>query len=160
MNKLDTEDINKIVGLMTESGLTEFEIEQEGFKLRICRGLGQSLQISPASTVVSPQMHFASEPNEGDARASATSNSQEQATNLQVVKSPMVGTFYAASAPDKPPFVKVGDLVKEDTAVCIIEAMKVMNEITAEKVGKIERILVENGQTVEYGQPLIEIKVD
>ena len=132
---------------MKRSDLSEFELEEESFRLRICRGGGQVTYIpapahSPAPVAASP------------AEAPAPTAPDES----KLVKSPMVGTFYAAPSPDSSPFVKVGDSIGEDSVLCIIEAMKVMNEIKAEKRGTLAEILVENGESVEFGQPLFRLR--
>jgi len=135
---------------MKESDLSEFEIEQEGLKLRICRS--GTTAISPIAATATPQITVNTD----------SSNSTEliaEETGIQLIKSPMVGTFYQASSPESPPYTKVGDTVEPTTVVCIIEAMKVMNEIHAEAQGKVVEVLIKNGATVEYGQPLFKIKV-
>ncbi|MCC5805658.1 MAG: acetyl-CoA carboxylase biotin carboxyl carrier protein [Opitutales bacterium] len=148
-NNLDIKDIKQIVDLMKRSDLTEFEIEEEGLKLRICRSGGvvvENRAPSPVAAAVPPA-----------AVESATTAAPAEASG-KVIKSPMVGTFYSAPSPDSPPFVKSGDEVTEDSTVCIIEAMKVMNEIKAEISGKIAEVLVKNGESVEFGQPLFRVK--
>ncbi len=142
---MDTENITKIIGLMTESDLTDFEIEQEGLKLRISR----ASSTAPAYAVAAPQVSLT---QAGSSVATVEAPVQDDA-NVTVIKSPMVGTFYAASSPEAKPFANVGGAVSETSVVCIIEAMKVMNEIHAECSGTITEILVKNGQTVEFGQP-------
>lgn len=139
---------------MKRSDLTELEVEHEGLKLRICRGpAGQLI----ASSNVAPNL--LGEPTPGP---SGISSSEPEAAHLEegfvFIRSPMVGTFYRSAAPDVPSFVDVNQKVGEDTVICIIEAMKVMNEIQAEVKGTIAEVLVENGQPVEYGQPLFKIK--
>ena len=145
---------------MKRSDLTELEVEQEGLKLRICRGPGgqYSAQLPPATTA---QSETVAGPGNGHAQISATPTPAETGhseENIFFIKSPMVGTFYRTPAPEMPPFVEVGHTVKEKSPVCIIEAMKVMNEIQAEVAGTIVEILLENGQPVEYGQPLFKVK--
>ena len=138
---------------MKRSALTEFEIEEEGLKLRICRSKGetQTLVASPAPTYVAP-------PPAAPAAAPAEAPAPAAADSSKLVKSPMVGTFYSAPSPDSPEFVKVGDKVTADTVVCIIEAMKVMNEIKAEVAGTISEVCVANGDSVEFGQALFKVK--
>lgn len=151
---MDLKEIKQIVDLMKRSDLTEFEIEEEGLKLRICRDKGdkpiaiaaggmQTIPIAPVGAGAPPAPAPVAPP-------------VEDATKL--IKSPMVGTFYAAPSPDNPVYVGVGDTVKPDTVVCIVEAMKVMNEIKAETSGVIAEICVNNGDSVEYGQPLFKLK--
>lgn len=154
---LDLKEIKQIIDLMERSELLEFEIEKEGLKLRIHRGVnGNSFLMAPAHPcAVMPQGPVLPMPegNPSEAMPKAALDA-----NVQVIKSPLVGTFYSASAPENPPFVKIGSKVSPDSVVAIIEAMKVMNEIQAEVSGEVVEVLVENGQTVEYGQPLFKVK--
>ena len=153
---MDTKTIIEIIGLMKESDLSEFEIEEQGLKLRIRRGNSGTLNVSsstlphmiPTPTQASP--HALPQPAPGP----------EEPSHGTFIKSPMVGTFYQASTPSNPPYVKVGDKIQSSSIVCIIEAMKVMNEIHAEIQGTVLEVLVKNGQTVEYGQPLFRLKQD
>lgn len=138
---------------MKESDLSEFQIKEEGLELCIKRGFSPSTPNSGLPT----QVHLTPQP------VATPANSHHQPVieeaNIHFIKSPMVGTFYKASSPDNPPLVKVGDKVEKTTTVCILEAMKVMNEIHAEVQGTIIEVLIENGQTIEYGQPLFKIKL-
>ncbi len=141
---------------MKRSDLTELEVEQEGLKLRICRG--------PSGHFISSAGFAHPSPGEVQAAHALPAASQEASASTEpeegfvYIRSPMVGTFYRAAAPDVPPFVELNQAVSEDTVICIIEAMKVMNEIQAEVKGTIVEILPENGQPVEYGQPLFKVK--
>lgn len=153
---MDIKEIKQIVDLMKRSGLTEFEIEEEGLKLRICRSNGESVAYAaPVGTVAPFPVGAAPAPAPAPVAAPEVKAEIDPA---KLIKSPMVGTFYAAPSPDSPPFAKTGDSVAADTVVCIIEAMKVMNEIHAEASGTIAEILVENGASVEFGQPLFRLK--
>lgn len=141
---------------MKRASLTEFEIEEEGLKLRICRSdehKGNGAQIAPGYTAAIPAYAPAAAPAPAPAE-----KSEVEEKGIVIIKSPMVGTFYRAPSPESPVFVKEGDIVNSDSPVCIIEAMKVMNEIPAELSGEIKQILVENGDSVEYGQPLFKVK--
>jgi acetyl-CoA carboxylase biotin carboxyl carrier protein len=148
---------------MKRSDLTEFAVEEEGFKLKIrrengdseiTRGQSSTLPVSSSDAVgKSPGAHVA---NSGPSSMSAGDADEE--TDITFIKSPMVGTFYRAASPDSKAFSDVGTKVIENTPVCIIEAMKIMNEIQAETMGTIVEILVENGQPVEYGQRLFKVK--
>lgn len=145
---------------MKSSDLSEFEIEEKGLKLRIRRGSGGQLTTTATSL---PAPARAPEPGtpSPEALSSAVEGptaSTEEEDGTVVIKSPMVGTFYRAPAPEMPPFVDDGAEVTESTVVCIIEAMKVMNEIQAEVKGMIVEALVESGASVEYGQPLFKVK--
>ena len=138
--------------MMKRSDLSELEIEQEGLKLRICRGpSGQFVSSAPALT--SQEMH-ALPPASGH----QGSGGEDVEEGIVFIRSPMVGTFYRSAAPDVPPFGEINSKVSENTVICIIEAMKVMNEIQAEVKGTIVEILLENGEPVEYGQPLFKVK--
>lgn len=138
---------------MKRSELSEFEFEEEGFKLRLSRKNGDAPQIIQAAPIAPAPV---AAPALAAAPAAPAAPVEEK--GISIVKSPMVGTFYTAGSPESPAFVKIGDKVGVDTIVCIIEAMKVMNEIQAEISGTITEVLVENGEAVEYGQPLFKVK--
>lgn len=155
---MDLKEIKQIIDLMKRSDLTELEVEQEGLKLRICRGPGG--QYTAASSTVAAHAP-APEPAPAapaPAAVPAAGGEAQPGEGFVFIRSPMVGTFYRAPAPDVPPFVEINSKVAENTVICLIEAMKVMNEIQAEVKGTIAEILVENGQPVEYGQPLFKIR--
>ena len=143
--KLDRAAIEALVGILDDNGLTEVEYEADGVRVRVAR-TGQPLAAAPP-----PQAAAAAAPKaESEARAAAGAGGQ-------LIESPMVGTFYAASSPEAPPFVEVGDRVKKGQVVCIIEAMKLMNEIECEHEGVVAERFVENAEGVEFGQPLFRI---
>ncbi len=142
---------------MKRSEISEFEIEEEGFKLRLSRKNGEIPIVQAAAQLPATPVAPACPPTTKTEPAESAQPPAED-PNVFVVKSPMVGTFYRASSPESPPFVKISDTVTTDSVVCIIEAMKVMNEIHAETTGTITEVLVENGNTVEYGQPLFKVK--
>ncbi len=139
---MDLTKIKQVVDLMKKSDLSEFEIQDQEFKLRIKRDVG-----GRAAPV-------ASAPAAAPAPAAVVAD-----PNIKTINSPMVGTYYATPSPENPPFVAVGSPVKADSTVCIIEAMKVMNEIPSEIAGTIVECLVANGTSVEFGQPLFRVKV-
>ncbi len=147
---------------MKRSDLTEFEFEEEGFKIKIKRGSGGQPIISSVPLSVHPFQSVAPESVSkapiAAASASGTVPSGDE-TGFAYVKSPMVGTFYRSPSPENPPFADINTKVEEKTVVCIIEAMKIMNEIQAETKGTVVEILVENGQPVEYGQRLFKVKL-
>ena len=149
---------------MKRSELTEFAVEEEGFKLKIRRGTnGQTVVSGPRYSnspfPLSDTTGGGGGPNSPTALAISTPSAPAiEEANIGYIKSPMVGTFYRAASPESKPFSDVGLQVVENTPVCIIEAMKIMNEIQAEMKGVIVEILVENGQPVEYGQRLFKIK--
>ncbi len=152
---------------MKRSDLTEFEVEEEGFKLRIKRQGSEVLPTAlavPSPVSAHPFPTVPQDPPRGSAPAApiavkSDSGDGGDESGMAFVKSPMVGTFYRSPSPDSPPFVDAGAKVEEKSVVCIIEAMKIMNEIQAEVKGTIVEVLVENGQPVEYGQRLFKVKV-
>jgi len=150
---LDIKEIKQVIELMKKSELTEFSIEEEGLKLHLKRG---------AADMPLPPVQYASPPAQTQAAApeqtTKTAAETEGGDDGLLIRSPMVGTFYRSPSPDSAPFVDTGAKVAEDTVVCIVEAMKVMNEIQAEVKGTIAEILVENGETVEFNQPLFRLK--
>ena len=160
---MDFDDIERILELVRQHELVEFELERDGWKLRL-RKAGASFQVFP------PQLHppatpipapAVSAPVQSPAPAAASVGSptaEETEVELAVVKSPIVGTFYRSAEPGAPAFVEVGQRVKKDQVLCIIEAMKLMNEITSEYDGDIVSIYVENGKPVQYGERLFAIK--
>lgn len=161
--------IREILDLMNEQGISEFELENNGFRVRIKRAGGESLQTGshphfavvhpPASLPVPlatpPASRLASAPSEPE-EVVPDAAAQE---GLHVIKSPIVGTFYASPGPGKPAFIKTGDKVQSGQVLCIIEAMKLMNEIESDADGEIASIFVQDGQPVEYGQALFGLIV-
>lgn len=166
-------ELRELIRLIDESGIEEFQMEKDGAKVVLKKGAkGQpavasvppapekvEVEAKPAvsepAPAVPPQVAAAVAPEPKAAETKVRDDAQ-----LHKIVSPMVGTFYRAPAPDADPYVQVGDRVDEKTVVCIIEAMKLMNEIEAEVRGEIVEILVENGQLVEYGQPLFLVKTE
>lgn len=149
---MDLRKLKKLIDLVEESGISELELTEGEEKVRISRTIAQH---------AAPQMmHYAMPPTQAAAPTSAvTPNAAEPeaAPDGHMVQSPMVGTFYRASSPDASSFVEVGDKVEVGDTLCIIEAMKLLNEIESDKAGVVKKILVENGQPVEYGEPLFVI---
>ena len=169
---MDLKQIKQIIDLMKRSELSEFAVEEEGFKLKIRRGFnglpvvssgrGSNHPFVPGPETAAPFASAASTPapaqSQGTpAQAGAPTAGQDE-VGVIYVKSPMVGTFYRSASPESKPFVEPGAKVAENTVVCIIEAMKIMNEIQSEVSGTVLEVLVENGQPVEYGQRLFKIK--
>jgi acetyl-CoA carboxylase biotin carboxyl carrier protein len=153
---LDLRKLKKLIDLVEESGIAELEVTEGEEKVKIVKG-GRDFVVLPPAASGSPSHAPASA---AAAAAAVTSTQVEQApTSLEghLVKSPMVGTFYRSGSPGAKAFVEVGDTVKAGQAICIIEAMKLMNEIEADKDGVVKAIMVENGQPVEYGEPLMMI---
>ena len=156
---MDIKDIKTLIKMVTETDISEFELESSEEKIRIKRGVGQEIvhfQAPPQFQVTQP---FAPQPAAAPvAAASVAAPSAPDAEKGQKITSPIVGTFYRSSSPDAPSYVDVGDVVKKGQVLCIIEAMKLMNEIESEVDGKIVEILLENAQPVEYGEPLFRIE--
>ena len=148
---MDLKDIKAIIDLMKKNDLSIFEMEKDGFRLKLQKGLAD--QPIVVSTTAAPAVTNGPSPAPAAAGAPAT-----EGAPLKDIVSPMVGTFYSAASPDASPFVDVGTKVNEDTVVCIIEAMKVMNEIKAETSGVIAEIVAENGKPVQFGQALFRVR--
>jgi acetyl-CoA carboxylase biotin carboxyl carrier protein len=151
---LELKDIKAIIDLMKKNDLSVFEMEKDGFRLKLQKGAGEQTEFS--SPAAAPA---AAAPTSG-ATASPAPPAEAASTPsvLKDIVSPMVGTFYRAGSPETPAFVDVGKEVSEETVVCIIEAMKVMNEIKAETKGVIAEIVAENGKPVQFGQVLFRVK--
>jgi acetyl-CoA carboxylase biotin carboxyl carrier protein len=146
---MDLRKLKKLIDLVQESGIAELEITEGEEKVKIVKGGGVSL--SPATLAPAQP---AAPADAGRAALPAPPAEPQPGEGGHVVKAPMVGTFYRTPSPDAKPFVEVGQTIKEGQTICIIEAMKLMNEIEADASGVVKAILVENGQPVEYGQPL------
>ena len=160
---MKVEQVLELVKAVSESNLTEFKYEEDGVKLSLKKTSDRIVQVqAPAAPVAAPVIAPAPVPAAAPVSAPAGAEAPADASaegelKGNVVKSPLVGTFYAAPAEDADPFVKVGDSVKEGQVLAIVEAMKLMNEIESDFTGTVTEILVENGQAVEYGQPLFVI---
>ena len=152
---MNIDEIKKILQLMEENNLAEFEMEKEGFRIALKKSQPtivaqqSSPQILPQAQILAPQIT----PTE-----KTPSDKEDKNKYLEII-SPMVGTFYAATSPDSEPFVQIGDEIHHDDVVCILEAMKVMNEIKSEIHGRIVDILVENAEPVEFGQTLFKVEI-
>jgi acetyl-CoA carboxylase biotin carboxyl carrier protein len=152
---MDLRKLKKLIDLVQESGIAELEITEGEEKVKIVKGGG--ISVVPAASSAAMPMSAPEAPRAAAPAASAAPASSAEPPAGQeghVVKAPMVGTFYRAASPDAKAFVEVGQAVKEGQTICIIEAMKLMNEIETDAGGVVKAILVENGQPVEYGQPL------
>ncbi|HEV7744334.1 MAG TPA: acetyl-CoA carboxylase biotin carboxyl carrier protein [Pyrinomonadaceae bacterium] len=166
-SSVNMDELRELIQIINENEFTEFELEREGFRIRFRRGaeiqeagtatFGVPRELSAA--VVAPAtgqgVAATAAPTHPGAKAQ-TEASEDQ--DLHIIPSPIVGTFYRAASPQAESFVKIGSRVEPDSVVCIIEAMKLMNEIQAETAGEVAKIYVENGQPVEYGQPLFGLK--
>lgn len=155
---LKIEEIKDLINLINDSNISDFVYENEGAKVEIKKNRPEVQAMAavsaPAQQVQAVQPQAAQVVQEEVAQAPAVSSNE----NLHKVTSPMVGTFYQSATPDAPAYVSVGDKVSKDTVVCIVEAMKLFNEITAEVEGEIVEILVKDGELVEYGEPLFLVK--
>jgi acetyl-CoA carboxylase biotin carboxyl carrier protein len=152
---MDFDTLKQILDLVRQHDLSEFEIEHEGLRLKIRKGAGAA----PSSLDTTPQSATPGTPS-GPAPASSLSTVEngDEAVELAVVKSPIVGTFYRSPEPEAAPFVDIGTVVKKGQVLCIIEAMKLMNEIDSEYDGEIVNVYVETGQPVQYGERLFAIR--
>jgi acetyl-CoA carboxylase biotin carboxyl carrier protein len=153
---MDLRKLKKLIDLVQESGIAELEVTEGEERVRIVRA-GRALETAPSA--YAPAMPSPAHPV-APAPATAGPPAAEAAALPEghVVKSPMVGTFYRAASPDAKPFVEIGDTVKAGQTICIIEAMKLMNEIESDQDGVVKAILAENGQPVEYGEPLVVVE--
>ncbi len=147
---MDLRKLKTLIDLVSDSNVSELEITEPEGKVRIVKGSGALVQ------AYAPTPMYAPAP--GQMAAVTPLPEPEEVVKGHTVKSPMVGTFYRSSAPGAKPFVEIGSTVKEGETICIIEAMKILNEIEADKAGTVSHILCENGQAVEYGQPLFIIE--
>ena len=151
---MDIRKVKKLIELLEESGIAEIEINEGEESVRISR-YSNNPMMAPVQQYAAPPPPPAAV---ADAPATSESAAADDIIDGHTVNAPMVGTFYSASAPGAPDFVKVGDSVSVGDTVCIIEAMKILNQIEADKAGKVKAILIENAQPVEFGQPLIVIE--
>ena len=156
---MNLKELKELIEMLKDTDISEVEIERSGVKVRLRKGGDVTYHPVmprmeyPPSAIVAPAVQ------EAQTAAAAAEKTVEQAKSTQIkVTSPIVGTFYRSSSPDKPSYVEVGDTVKKGQVLCIIEAMKLMNEIESESAGKIVQVLVENGNPVEYGQALFVIE--
>jgi acetyl-CoA carboxylase biotin carboxyl carrier protein len=157
---MDFDEITKILDMMREHELSEFELERENFKIRLRKhGGGHWVSAAPPPQMPAAPSTPGASPDGGAAGAGTpVLAGADEEMELAVVKSPIVGTFYRAPEPGAPPYAEVGDTVKKGQVLCIIEAMKLMNEINAEIGGEVVKVYVENGHAVQYGERLFAIK--
>jgi acetyl-CoA carboxylase biotin carboxyl carrier protein len=164
---MNLKELKEIIQIIEESNIDEMEIEREGLRIKVRKNSKEPIQPqhsishvvavpTPIQTTISAPVNNASEVQSAQVAASPEIKMAE--SKLMSIVSPMVGTFYRAPSPKSDPYVETGSAVKKGQAVCIVEAMKLMNEIESEIDGKIVRVLVENGQPVEYGQALFEVE--
>jgi acetyl-CoA carboxylase biotin carboxyl carrier protein len=153
---LELKDIKAVIDLMKKNDLSVFEMEKDGFKLKLQKGAGDQTVFTAPAVASAPAVAPATPENSASPAPAAPM--AEKGGGLKDILSPMVGTFYRANSPEAPPFVDVGKEVTEETVVCIIEAMKVMNEIKAETKGVIAEVVAEGGKPVQFGQVLFRVK--
>jgi len=157
---MDLDLIKKLVKIVDASGVTDLEIEENGMKVKIAKKIRNTHVVTQAQIpfpTAQPVMHQAS--SKTDETAKPVKEAEQLPTNLHEIRSPIVGTFYRSPAPDADSYVQIGSEVSSGSVLCIVEAMKLMNEIESDVSGKIVKILVENGKPVEYNQPLFLIEL-
>ncbi|HAK60728.1 MAG TPA: acetyl-CoA carboxylase, biotin carboxyl carrier protein [Nitrospiraceae bacterium] len=153
---MNLKELKELIEILKNSDISELELERSGSKVRLRKGGDVTFQAMPRmeyppAAIVAPAIQ--------EQERQAVEHVEEAVTSNQIrITSPIVGTFYRANSPDKPPYVETGDIVKKGQVLCIIEAMKLMNEIESEATGKVVQALVEDGQPVEYGQPLFIVE--
>jgi acetyl-CoA carboxylase biotin carboxyl carrier protein len=156
---MNQNDIKELIAFLVDKDIAEFELERGDIKIRIKRAqVIEAVPVAHAAPVAVPATVPVSTPVSASAAAPAAAAPAVSEEGLHVINSPIVGTFYEGSSPGAPAFVKEGDTVAVGQVLCIVEAMKLMNEIESEAAGQIVKILVSNGQPVEYGQPLFKIR--
>jgi len=157
---MDLEIIKKLVKIVDSSSVTDLEIEESGLKIKIAKKIRGSQVVTQAQIPTASAPPLIQQPAAGiDLTAKQKAEAEPVAANLHEIRSPIVGTFYRAPAPDADSYVQVGSVVSPGSVLCIVEAMKLMNEIESDISGKVVKILVENGKPVEYNQPLFLIEL-
>ncbi|MDZ4859991.1 MAG: acetyl-CoA carboxylase biotin carboxyl carrier protein [Candidatus Hydrogenedentes bacterium] len=158
---MDLDKLRELIGIFQESGLSEIEFEEEGRRIRLTKSLPVAEHpqhvIAHVPAVAPSPGPSAAVPAPGV--ISTVSTEAEHDESLVTIESPMVGVFYGSPSPGEPPFVKAGDIIEENQAVCIVEAMKLMNEVASKFKCEIVNVLVENGEPVEYGQPMFAVRL-
>ena len=150
---MNIKEIKEMINLMNENGLIELEIEKDGMRVRL-KKTGPGMEASAGGAIVMEKTVT----SPVQSKEEATEQSEKVSTNTVEIKAPMVGTFYRAPSPESPPYVEIGQAIEPGQVICIIEAMKLMNEIKSEIKGKILEILVDNTEPVEFGQPMFLIE--
>ncbi len=157
---MELKEIKEIIELVSKKGFTEFEVRKGGFKLKICSSSNQRTIVTPSQQMEDVKNETIAVPVEKAVTQLSSQNEVKSEKELYKVKSPIVGTFYRSPSPTAEPFVKIGSQIKQGTVLCIIEAMKLMNEIESDVIGEIVEVYVENNQPVEYGQLLFGVTVN
>ena len=156
---MDLNLIRKLVKIVDTSGITDLEIEEDGLRIKVAKKIRNKQANSQPQMMVQSESIAAPTPPAAVTEEKAPAEKSEEPTdNFHKINSPIVGTFYKAPAPDADPYIQVGDSVSPGTVLCVVEAMKLMNEIESDVSGKVVKILVENGKPVEYNQPLFFIE--
>jgi acetyl-CoA carboxylase biotin carboxyl carrier protein len=166
---VNMDELRELIALLRENGLAEFELERQGFRVRLRReandfssntaGVTGDVSVpTPISQLEPPPVIVPKSTSTVHHPGAQAETAASEDSDLHIISSPIVGTFYRSPSPNADPFVKIGTAVEPESVVCIIEAMKLMNEIQAESTGEVVKIYVENGQPVEYGQPLFGIR--
>jgi len=156
---MDLNLIRKLVKIVDTSGITDLEIEEDGLRIKVAKKIrNNQLNSQPQMVVQTESVESPSSPSAVTEEKAPAEKSEEPTDNFHKINSPIVGTFYRAPAPDADPYVQVGDSISPGTVLCVVEAMKLMNEIESDVSGKVLEILVENGKPVEYNQPLFFIE--
>jgi acetyl-CoA carboxylase biotin carboxyl carrier protein len=153
---MNQNEIKELVAFLAEKDIAEFEMERGDVKLRIKRA--QAVLTAPLAASYPAPVAAPAPPPQAVSAAAPVASAPEKEEGMAIIKSPIVGTFYEAASPGSPAFVKEGDSVAVGQVLCIVEAMKLMNEIESDATGQIVKILVSNGQPVEYGQPLFKVR--
>jgi acetyl-CoA carboxylase biotin carboxyl carrier protein len=155
---MDLNLIKKLVKVVDSSEITDLEVEENGFRVKIAKKIRMGNPLTQAQVL--PSISSVNSNNDEAVALDKIKAKEEPANNLHEIKSPIVGTFYRAPAPDADPYVQIGDSISLGSVLCIVEAMKLMNEIESDIEGKIVKILAENGKPVEYNQPLFLVQPD
>ncbi len=156
---MDLKNLKSLIKLMVDNGLTEVDLKDpNGESITLKRGHAPAPAPGPALALGEGGVQYVAAPPAYVATPQAAATAKSSDEGLVTIVSPMVGTFYASSSPDAPPFVNIGDRISDESVVCLVEAMKVFNEIKAETAGAIHSVLVASGQAVEFGQPLFKVK--
>lgn len=156
--KMDLNYLKKLIKMLDSSNLAELEIEEEGSKIRLSKPRPKISQNIAAPNYFEQNLPLNNKEAQTELNTEVVKEEPKKSDNIVEIRSPMVGTFYSAPSPDADPYVKIGSEIKSGNTVCIIEAMKLMNEIESEVSGKIVEILAKNGQAVEYDQPLFLVE--
>ncbi|MBK6484556.1 MAG: acetyl-CoA carboxylase biotin carboxyl carrier protein [Chitinophagaceae bacterium] len=155
---MDLKEIQELIKLLNKSNISEIRIERDNFKIMVrTQDQNSPVQVVRQETLMAPPV-IAAPPIQQPPAAAPSTEAVADTSRLITIKSPMIGTFYRSTSPDKPPLVNVGDEIKPGTVLCIVEAMKLFNEIESEYTGRIVKILMENAKPVEYDQPLFLIE--